>query len=168
MVRLICSALLCIFLISCSTMYYKFDIKAGGSLPIDAPFTLNREMTIDDLAKIDTSKYYVETVYYMYNKEYRNARPTTLKFSKFGFISTYIKTNAFETKQSNIKMRFLLENDKLSIEGFYPAKGGKTKLYSKNINYGYVNGDTIVINWSKDVSTFYVKSNIIGSVVKPR
>ena len=156
--------IICTCSTSCSSKYYYFNIKNGESVPRNAPYTLTKEMSTVDFLTIDTTKFYVGTTYSTHNKDYKLPIPQLLKFSSNGFLSIYFQKNQFEIQKAE-ECRFTLEDNKIKIEIFFPSKGGKTKLYTKNIIVGYVNGNTIAINWSNNLTQYYEKSNSKEKVV---
>lgn len=153
-VFLVCSSF---FLVSCKT-YYKFDITEGENMPKDAPYTLTKSMDFVDFSVIDTTRLYNEASYHISNKEFVNPRLTTLKFNADGTLQIFSRNNELEKNKKYMELRFALKGDKLQVEGFYPSKGGKTKLYSRELSNGYVNDSTIVINWLNTINTVYIKN----------
>ena len=144
-------------LISCNT-YYKFGIKEGEDIPKDAPYTIIKKMNSVDSFVIDTTKLYSEVSYYVANKEFVNRKLTSLKFNGDGTLRVFSRNNELEKNINYMEFKFALTGDKLQVEGFFPSKGGKTKLYTRELSNGYVNGNTIVINWLNMINTVYLKN----------
>lgn len=142
---------------SCQT-YYRFDIKAGENIPKNAPYTLVKVMDSIDSSLLDTTKIYHEVSYYHNNKEFVNKTLTSLKFNGDGTLHIFRKSNTLDKSNNYIEHRFVIDGDKLQIEGFFPSKGGKTKLYTRELSHGYINGNNVVINWLNVINTVYVKN----------
>jgi hypothetical protein len=143
--------------ISCAT-YFKFNIKVGDTIPKSAPYTLNKTLDYSNLSLIDTAKLYEEKYYYIDNKQFVNSRITYLKFKADGTLQMFSKINDLIKSKKYIEYRFELVDNQLKVEGFFPIKGGQTKLYFRKLSYGYVDNETIVINWLNQLQRIYIKT----------
>lgn len=141
--------LMCLTLFtSCFGYFYVKNDKNGEPIIDKKSYTLNSMMTKDNLKLIDTTSYYLELVDALYSKD---DNPSILIFHNDGTFEIKSKKyfNNFKKKRTKQSVfyggRFVLHNNELKIESFYPSSGGKTNYYEKKISTGVVKNDTIIL-----------------------
>lgn len=129
--------LICVFLLTSCFRYFHIKQNESGEPIVDEKlYTLNKRKTEDNLKIIDTTSYYIEVTDFLYS---RKSNPSILKFHNDGTFEIKSKKYFKQFYKNRIKQsvfyggRFILSNNELKIERFYPSKGGKSNYYIKKI-----------------------------------
>lgn len=130
---------------SCSGQHFFKKDKYGEPIVDLNLYTLNKQMSAEDKKIIDTAGLYVE-----YTKD-NIYNPQIMIFHSDGFYELRSKKyfNKFRDQRFRNSVyyggKFILEQNKIKIESFYPSKEGKTNYYIREISEGIIENDTIKI-----------------------
>lgn len=146
---------------SCFRYYYIKEDKNGEPVIGETSYSFNNKMTKENLQVIDTAGFYLELVD---DLSLKGDNPSILIFHNDGTYEIRSKKYFRNFEKERMKQsvfyggRFILDNNNLRTERFYPSAGGKTNYYIKKISTGIVKNDTIILNVF-DSKQIYIKKN---------
>lgn len=137
--------MLFILLTSCVNYYYIKKDKNGEPNINENEYSINKSMDKQNFQVIDTTSLYLELLENLAS----NDNPNIIRFHNDG--SFELKSKKYFNKFSNVRTkksiyyggRFCLDGNKLKIEGFYPATGGNSDQYVREISTGIIKNDTV-------------------------
>lgn len=130
---------------SCLGQHFFAKDKYGEPILDVNLYTLNKHMSTEDKKIIDTTSLYVE-----YTKD-SIFNPQIMIFHSDGFYELTSKKyfNKFRHKRFRNSAyyggKFILDQNRVKIESFYPSKEGKTNYYKREISEGIIENDTVKI-----------------------
>lgn len=151
------------FLIGCIG-YHKIPKDDNGKpiLNDKTNYKFTKIPNEEDLAKIDTSAYYVQVFEGRYYNEDEKKNPSILIFHNDGFFkqtsALYHLNYDYRNKNSvYYGGKYRITENLIELEKFYPSQGGKTNYYSRNIRKGNIVGDRIIFDDGFSLLSIYEK-----------
>jgi hypothetical protein len=144
-------------LISCNVYVVEYDKNDEPILGKNMQYNILEKPSIENLKKIDTVAYYVQIFEGRYYNEGEMSNPRVLQFHNDGYFKrssvNYYNQFSYRTKETIwYGGKYKIYDDRIELESFGPSRGSKTKVYSRLILKGRIDGDKLIFD-DKDNNT---------------
>ena len=155
-------------LMSCNAYIVEYDKNKEPLLGKNMQYNIVERPSVENLKKIDTAAYYVQIFEGRYYNEGEISNPIALKFHNDGYFkrSSVKNYNRFSYRTKEMIWyggKYKIYGDNIELEEFAPSTGSKTKIFTRLIKKGRIDGDKVIFedkNNNTLVSVYQKKQKI--------